>query len=151
MNLGNLLTASALRNPHKAALIFQEKSELDATTTPLAQALLAHGCQPGDRIALHWPNSIEMATLLFACFKSGLIAVPINLFLKAPEIGHILANSGGAMSFTPPGRGLGGSGGRARLREIHTSVDALCDTNSEVVLPGVKSDDAALILECFLR
>jgi hypothetical protein len=27
----------------------------------------------------------------------------------------------------------------------------MCDTNSEVVLPGVKSDDAALILECFLR
>ena len=108
MNLGNLLTASALRNPHKAALIFQEESvsygQLDATTPPLAQALLAHGCQPRDRIALHWPNSIEMATLLFACFKSGLIAVPINLFLKAPEIGHILANSGGAMSFTPPGR-----------------------------------------------
>jgi len=86
MNLGNLLTASALRNPHKAALIFQEESvsyeQLDATTTSLAQALLAQGRQPGDRIALHWPNSIEMAKLLFACFKAGLIAVPINLFLK---------------------------------------------------------------------
>jgi acyl-CoA synthetase (AMP-forming)/AMP-acid ligase II len=108
MNLGNLLTASALRNPHKAALIFQEESvsyeQLDATTTSLAQALLAQGCQPGDRIALHWPNSIEMAKLLFACFKAGLIAVPINLFLKAPEIGHILANSGAVMCFTPPGR-----------------------------------------------
>jgi acyl-coenzyme A synthetase/AMP-(fatty) acid ligase len=46
------------------------------------------------RTICHWPNSIEMAKLLFACFKAGLIAVPINLFLKAPEIGHILANSG---------------------------------------------------------
>src|SRR5580700_6831376 len=61
MNLGNLLTASALRNPHKPALIFQEESasdeQLDATTTSLAQALLAQGCQPGDRIALHWQHS----------------------------------------------------------------------------------------------
>lgn len=30
--------------------------------------------------------------------------------------------------------------GCARLREIHTSVDAMCDTNSEVVLLGVKSE-----------
>ena len=47
MNLRNLLTASALRNPHKAALIFQEESvsyeQLDATTTSLAQPLLAQG------------------------------------------------------------------------------------------------------------
>jgi long-chain acyl-CoA synthetase len=158
MNLGNLVTVSVLRNPHKAAPIFQEESvsyeQLDATTTSLAQALLAQGCQPGDCIALHWPNSIEMAKLLFACFKAGLIAVPINLFLKAPEIGHIPANSGAVMCFTPPGRVSvvrEAAQDCARLREIHTSVDAMCDTNSEVALPGVKSDDAALILECFLR
>ena len=99
-------TGFRLRNAR--VLIVQEESvsyeQLDATTTSLAQALLAQGCQPGDRIALHWPNSIEMAKLLFACFKAGLIAVPINLFLKAPEIGHILANSGAAMCFTPLGR-----------------------------------------------
>jgi long-chain acyl-CoA synthetase len=157
MNLGNLLTASALRNPHKAALIPQEESvsyeQLDATTTSLAQALLAQGYQPGARIAYHWPNSIEMAKLLFSCFKAGLIAVPINLLLKAPEIGHMLAKSGAAMWFTPPSRVSvvrEAAQGCAR-REIHTSVDAMCDTNSEMVLPGVKSDDAALILECFLR
>lgn len=108
MNLGNLLTASALRNPHKAALIFQEESvsyeQLDATTTSLAQALPAHGCQPGDRIAFHWPNSIEMATLLFACFKAGLVAVRINLFLRHLRSVTSWRTPGGAMSSTPQGR-----------------------------------------------
>ena len=82
MNLGNLLSASAARNPRKTACVFENESisyeQLDRSTTSLARWFLRQGCKPGDRIAVHWPNSIETVTLFFACFKAGMIAVPAN-------------------------------------------------------------------------
>ena len=45
----------------------------DQAATSLARWFLDRGCEPGDRIALYWPNSIAMAKLLFACFKAGLV------------------------------------------------------------------------------
>jgi long-chain acyl-CoA synthetase len=153
MNLGNLLSASAFRNPSQAAVVFGDESvsyeQFDAATTSFARGLLAQGCQPGDRVALHWPNSIEMVKLLFACFKAGLIAVPVNVSMKAPEVAHILSNSQAVMCFAHPDREQitrEASQGCTTLRKIHTSVKAISDSSREGVLPDVKSMDSALIL-----
>ena len=52
----------------------------------IAQWLLDRGLKPGDRIALHRQNSIELVVLMLAAFRAALIAVPINPRLKAAEI-----------------------------------------------------------------
>ncbi|HEY4048090.1 MAG TPA: AMP-binding protein [Acidobacteriaceae bacterium] len=82
-NLGDLLSASAARDPQKAAIAFEDRSisyeSLEQATTRLAQWFVQQGCKPGDRIAFYWPNSIETAELYLACFKAGLIAVPVNV------------------------------------------------------------------------
>src|ERR1700682_1220979 len=106
MNLGDLLHTSATQNPQKAALIFGNEAvayeQLDQSTTRLARWFLREGLQPGDRVAVHWSNSIEVVTLFFACFKAGLIAVPVNIRMKAPEIAYILMHSKSAMCFSQP-------------------------------------------------
>ena len=56
-NLGDLLTASAARNPKKAAIAFEDRSisyqSLEQATTRLAQWFPQQGCKPGDRIAFY--------------------------------------------------------------------------------------------------
>jgi long-chain acyl-CoA synthetase len=106
MNLGQLLQHTARRIPETEALIRGHERityrELDRAASALATWLLDQGLRPGDRVAIYWPNSIETVTLIFACFKAGLIAVPINIRLKAPEIAYLLGHSGASLCFAQP-------------------------------------------------
>lgn len=103
MPLGQLL---ANANPANEALVWTDGSltygELDRKTTELACALLDEGLAPGDRVAVHWCNAVQPVLLYFACFKAGLIAVPVNLRLKASEAEHIFRHSGAKVCFSHP-------------------------------------------------
>jgi long-chain acyl-CoA synthetase len=158
MNMGNLLSASAERNPRKIAIIFENESisyeQLDHSTTLLAQWLLREGCNPGDRIAVYWPNSIETVKLFFACFKAGMIAVPVNVRMKSPEIAYVLEHSKASKCFVHPdllATAMSAvaeetSRARAELRSIHTAVGVLDGERPAVALPEVNEYDPALIL-----
>jgi long-chain acyl-CoA synthetase len=106
MTFGESLRASAARNPHRVALWAGNDSitfqELNESTDRLAAWLLKQGLQPGDRLAIHWPNSIEVAKLYYAAFKAGIIAVPVNLRLKPAEITYVFEHSGATMCFSAP-------------------------------------------------
>jgi long-chain acyl-CoA synthetase len=54
-----------------------------------ARLRAAHGVRPGDRVGILLKNSPEFIYALYAVLKSGATVVPINTFLKAPEIQHI--------------------------------------------------------------
>jgi acyl-CoA synthetase (AMP-forming)/AMP-acid ligase II len=56
----------------------------------LAAGLRALGLQAGDRIALHLRNGPELAISYCASLRIGLIAVPLNLLVKAPELDSML-------------------------------------------------------------
>jgi long-chain acyl-CoA synthetase len=106
MNLGDLVRSGAAQSPNVTALFCRDRqtsfAELDSATDALAGWLIRQGLKPGDRVALQWPNEIEAVELYFGIFKAGLIAVPINLRLKPPEIAWILADSGASMVFSHP-------------------------------------------------
>src|SRR5207249_349392 len=109
-----------------------------------AQRLLQQGCRPGDRVAIHWANSIEVVTLFFACFKAGLIAVPVNVRMKAPEIAYVLAHSKAVMCFSQPALApLAKDAGQGC--PIHTTIGDL-PGESTGALPDVNADSPALIL-----
>jgi long-chain acyl-CoA synthetase len=158
MTWGHLLSASAERNPAKTAFVVEDRSisykELDRSTTSLAQWLLRQGHKPGDRIAIHWPNSIETVKLFLACFKAGMIAVPINVRMKAPEVAYVLQHSKAAAYFAH--RDLlematsavaeAASRGSVGLRAIHTAVGVFDQGEPDVALPEANDFDPALIL-----
>jgi long-chain acyl-CoA synthetase len=106
MNIANVLNASAERDPKKAAIVLKNESisyeQLDGSTTSLARWSLRQGLKPGDRVAIHWPNSIETVKLFFACFKAGMIAVPIHVRMKTPEVTYVLEHSKAAMYLLIP-------------------------------------------------
>src|SRR5258707_6235903 len=153
MNMANLLSASAERNPRKTAIILENEcvsyEQLDRSTTSLAQWFLRHGCKPGDRIAFHWPNSIETVKLFFACFKAGMIAVPVNVRMKPPEIAYVLHHSKAVMYFAHPDLASVAKEARkgcAGLRTIHSTLEGLNEGDRDVPLPDVNDHDPALLL-----
>ncbi len=59
----------------------------------LAGALLGRGLEPGDRVAILAYNTDYFVEFYLALVRVGLVAVPVNFRLVAPEILHILENS----------------------------------------------------------
>jgi long-chain acyl-CoA synthetase len=120
--------------------------ELDESSTALAQWFLAQGLQPGDRVALHWSNSIEVVQLFFAVFKAGLVAVTVNTRLKPAEICYILEHSQARICFSEPTlAGLAEQSGAAC--SIRSALPPLPPTQARpAASPVLDPDKPALIL-----
>ena len=99
-NIGTLLSKRAAIMPDKEAFVEWERqrrfsfSELDARCNRMANALLARGIKPGDRVATLLKNGIEFVESYFAIAKIGAVMVPVNWRLVASEIAYILGDAG---------------------------------------------------------
>ncbi len=71
--------------------------ELNTRSNRIAHALRADGIGRGDRIAYLGLESVDYYATLFACAKAGVVLVPINFRLTAPEVEHILRDSGSSL------------------------------------------------------
>jgi acyl-CoA synthetase (AMP-forming)/AMP-acid ligase II len=68
-------------------------SELHDRVKGIATTLSQAGFARRDRLALLLPNGPDYIELVYACSWLGVIAVPINTRLSAPEIDHVLADA----------------------------------------------------------
>lgn len=153
MNMGTMLRLSAAKSPLKPAIVCGERvvtyQSLDEQTDALARWLLGRGLKPGDRVAIHWGNSVEVVELYFACFKAGLIAVPVNNRLKAPEIAYVLGHSKARLCFSQPELApLAVEVVRdcPDLLDLYTSLPELKSAAEEVALPEVSPENVAAVL-----
>lgn len=74
--------------------------ELYALASRLAHYLHALGLGEGDRVALVMPMVPEVVAILYACFKLGLVVVPIFAAFGVGAIASRLADSGARVVFT---------------------------------------------------
>jgi fatty-acyl-CoA synthase len=97
LTLAESIAAHARTQPHKTGVRDGRRSlsyaEWDTRASQLANALLALGLQPGDRVALLAYNCVEWLELYVALARAGLVAVPINFRLVGPEIAYIVQHS----------------------------------------------------------
>jgi len=97
MNIGTLLTKSAQTFPNNLAIAHGPKkltyAQFNSRTNRLANALYKLGIRQGDNIALVQYNYPEMLESMFACFKVGCGAVPINFRLHPNEFAFIIDHS----------------------------------------------------------
>lgn len=152
MTFGGMLQARALQCPDAPALFCNGEQmcyrDLHESSTRLARWLIERGLQPGDRVAIHWSNSIEVVQIFFAVFKAGMIAVPVNLRLKAPEVRWILEHSQPAICFSEPALAPIAEQARSRcasLRSIRTELSSLT-AGQACSLPLVQDYQPAAIL-----
>ncbi|MFD7867138.1 long-chain-fatty-acid--CoA ligase [Streptomyces sp. NPDC059783] len=73
---------------------------LDTRSNRLAQALLAEGLTPGQRVGYLARPGILGAEVLLACAKAGLVATPLNWRLAARELTRIAADAELALMIT---------------------------------------------------
>jgi long-chain acyl-CoA synthetase len=165
MSLAELFRQSRIRTPDKIAVACGERSwtyaELDRITDDIAINLLKTGLECGDRIALHFANSAELAFSYLGCFKAGCVAVPINTRLKYPEIDYVLRHCGAASYIGQPD--LFGEAAKSRTRvpgldryfltgipldsaDACTFESLLQPAGREGALPDVSSEQVAAIL-----
>src|SRR6187455_1071817 len=96
--VGDLLHRTARRYPGKLAVVAGDLratyEEFDTAVNRAAHALTDRGLQPGDRLALLSHNCWQFAVVAFATAKLGVVLVPVNFMLTAPEVAYILRHSG---------------------------------------------------------
>jgi fatty-acyl-CoA synthase len=100
LTLGQMVAAQARLRPQALGARDLERSmtfrQWNARSCRLANALIGLGLQKGDRVAVLAYNCVEWAEIYVAAAKAGLIAVPVNFRLSAPEVGYCIADSGAA-------------------------------------------------------
>ncbi|MGB2200401.1 MAG: AMP-binding protein [Pseudooceanicola atlanticus] len=82
MQIGSLIRRAARHFKTAPCLVQDDRvmsfAEFDAATDRLGNALLAAGLEPGDRVGVLLPNSIECIVAYYALAKSGLVRVGMN-------------------------------------------------------------------------
>jgi len=97
MNVGKLLTKSARTFRNNVAIAHGSKrltyAQFNSRANRLANALYELGIKQGDNIAVLQYNYPETLESIFACFKAGCGAVPINFRLHPKEFAFIIDHS----------------------------------------------------------
>ena len=67
------------------------------------RAVVAHGIEPGDRVAVWAPNCAEWVVAALGSVGAGAVLVPLNTRYKGAEAAYILRASGARLLFTVQG------------------------------------------------
>lgn len=86
----------AIRSPDGFSCTF---SELRASISSVASALLRSAVQRGERVVWLLPNGLEALQLSCACYQVAAISVPINLRYSAPEVAYMVGKVQAKMLF----------------------------------------------------
>jgi long-chain acyl-CoA synthetase len=96
-NLATILNETAIATPTATALTFMgaatSYADLDEQSGRFAAGLLESGLRPGQVVAMQLPNLPHFLVAYFGTLKAGLVVLPLNPLLKAPEIEYHLADS----------------------------------------------------------
>ncbi|HVU90642.1 MAG TPA: AMP-binding protein [Jatrophihabitans sp.] len=102
----DLLRRRAREAPGRLALVDGPTrltwAELDRLVTSAALSLHARGLEPGDRLALCLPTGRDFVALYLGGLRAGLVVVPVNPSYTAPEVEHLVTDSGARLLLDPP-------------------------------------------------
>jgi long-chain acyl-CoA synthetase len=98
--VGGLLTRAAATWPEHAAVCETGTGrgltyrQAEAAAQAQARRLADAGVEPGDRVALRLPTSVDFVVAFFGALRAGAIVVPLSPQVPGPELGKLLAHSG---------------------------------------------------------
>jgi acyl-CoA synthetase (AMP-forming)/AMP-acid ligase II len=97
VNVGDALTRTAAHHPTQEAVIDGERRftyrELDTWVNRVANGLLERGYRRGDALAVMSGNSVEFLVAYYACAKTGVVCVPLNLGWGDSEASYVLRHA----------------------------------------------------------
>jgi len=108
MNFAGFFELHARGNPERMAIADSRRrlsfGELNELSNALANGLVQAGLGKGDRLAICLLNRVELAIALLACFKSGIIAAPLNWRLQGPDLARIVQHAAPSCLLTTQSR-----------------------------------------------
>ena len=116
-------------------------AEFDARIAAFAGLLTERGFGRGDVLAIMLPNRVELLVALFAAWRLGGAATPVNPVFTAPEADHQIADSGATLvvNLGPDAP----SGGRPA---IHVDDMPVAGVGTPVPPVPLQPDDLALLI-----
>jgi long-chain acyl-CoA synthetase len=103
-NLARLAESSFERKGDYPSLLFEGQwhttGELFERGRQLAGGLIELGVRPGERVAVSMANSPEVGIAYQASWRAGAVVTPATFLLPAPELRHVLENSGACAVIT---------------------------------------------------
>src|SRR3954469_23386972 len=105
-NLARLAEAALERLGDHPSVFFEgawfNAAEQLERASRLASGLVRLGVQPGDRVVVMMANCPEVVQLYHAAWRAGAVVTPVVFLVTAPELRHILDDSGASVVFTTP-------------------------------------------------
>src|ERR1700689_4130306 len=105
-NLAEVVRARAKSRGDATAFEFEGRqtsfAELDINTNRVANALIALGVKPGERIAYLGKNSDIYFELLLGAIKAKVVMAPVNWRLAGPEVAFIVGDCKAPVLFVGP-------------------------------------------------
>ncbi|MGZ4728669.1 MAG: class I adenylate-forming enzyme family protein [Acidimicrobiales bacterium] len=155
-SIADVLDVALDAEPDREALVTRSRrltyAELDGQANRAADALLAFGVRPGDRVAVSLPNEADVVVAFHGAMRIGAVWVGVNRALAPPEKAYLLADSGASLYLCDPATAdqSGAFAEVATLRRIVTIapgpdgrewLDAVASARDE--RPGVTVDPTA--------
>ena len=97
-------------------------AQVDEISGRVASALLGSGLRRGDKVAVQLPNLPQFLFTYFAILKAGLVMVPLNPLLKAPEVAYQLQDSESRVLITFEGFAAEAVAGARQAGDVPTYV-----------------------------
>jgi fatty-acyl-CoA synthase len=160
--IGSWPARRARMTRQRTALVHDEQSwtygQLAERVNRLANALHDLGVRTGDRVAYLGPNHPAFLETLFATAALGAVFVPLNTRLAAPELAHMLDDSGTSVLVWSPGLAdvVTALGDRPTVRErivvdsrrdeSHSYEELLANGKPEPIDLVVGLDDVCIIM-----
>lgn|GEM_PF-3047914 len=82
-----------------------DAARLRGWVAAMARWFGGQGLQAGDRVGLHLPHGVEAPVCLLACWRAGLVAVPLDLHHPPGRLAALMERSGAALLVTSGRRG----------------------------------------------
>src|ERR1700722_13741391 len=105
-NLADMVRARAKARGDAVVYEFEGRrtsfAEFDQLTNRVANALIALGIRPGERIAYLGKNSDVYFELLMGAMKANVVMAPVNWRLAGPEIAFIVGDCKASVLFVGP-------------------------------------------------
>ena len=107
----NLFDLIAARAPHPDKLALETRDataltygELFERSAQAANALVALGVKPGDRVAAQIEKSTDVIVVTLACLRAGAVLLPLNTAYTLAELEYFLGDAEPALTLCRPDR-----------------------------------------------
>jgi long-chain acyl-CoA synthetase len=90
---------------HVACVVGDERrtyGEVADQVRRFACGLVALGLQPGDRVSLYLPNSVDYVIAFYGTMRAGMVANPVNSVFTSSEVSYFISDCAAAALVTTP-------------------------------------------------